>query len=760
VVRSAAGLDQSAATDRELLQRFVRANDQSAFEALVHRHTSMVLGVCRRALPNVQDAEDACQATFLVLANRARDGRPGRWQESVANWLYTTARKVAANALVAARRRVQRETCAALPEATAPVDRMTGRELLVALDSALDGLPAKYREPLVLCYLEGLTRDEAATRLGIPLATLHTRIDRARKLLHTALTRAGCAMGVGLLALAVTSPAGASPPALVESILTSASGAAPARVGELAKGVAVNGSFSKVVLALAACAAVALGAGFGTLEPTLAGQPPTKSARAGAEKPQPQEPPAKAAAKETTVTGRVLGPDGEPLRGAKMYSARPDGLRELGTTAADGKFAVSVPANAGVYLLARAEGVGLDFVFVPIESLERAVELRAVSDQAIHGRVVDTQGKPVAGASVTVVRMSIPGGKLDTFLTDLKLKGYPPDSRTLWRETGLVPAVTTDKEGKFELSGVGADRLVALHVSGPGLADTEVWVVSRKDFDPKPFTEAKPEPGPAVPGMVGRRVNRMDLPRAIQGADASVVVEPEKRPRGSVTDVDTGKPRAGVKVFLVRNGLESIQRPLSATTDAEGKYELRGARKATTYTVAVESDPDTRHVGARVRADDTAGYEPLAIDIKVKKGVLITGKVIDTGTKKSLRGYAMIAVLPDNKFAKEYPDQGLPGTVMCPTGPDGTFRAVTIPGPVLLMGGSSERDAMTRYKRPEPDPKYPQFFDKRVGGGIPVFIGYGGNVRGLVQGQFCKVLEIKADADTTAQDILLEPVDE
>src|SRR5688500_11554290 len=105
VVRSVAE-PAAAATDGELLRRFARANDQAAFGALVARHAAMVLGVCRRALPTVQDAEDACQATFLVLANRAGSGR---WQESVANWLFTTARKVARNARVAAERRARRE---------------------------------------------------------------------------------------------------------------------------------------------------------------------------------------------------------------------------------------------------------------------------------------------------------------------------------------------------------------------------------------------------------------------------------------------------------------------------------------------------------------------------------------------------------------------------------------------------------------------------------------------------------------------------
>src|SRR5579883_1180239 len=99
VVRAVVAGHQSAVTDRELLDRFVRDNNQDAFRELVHRHGGMVLDVCRRTLPRVQDAEDACQATFLVLTRKAGSVS---WGPSVANWLYVTARKVARNARVAA----------------------------------------------------------------------------------------------------------------------------------------------------------------------------------------------------------------------------------------------------------------------------------------------------------------------------------------------------------------------------------------------------------------------------------------------------------------------------------------------------------------------------------------------------------------------------------------------------------------------------------------------------------------------------------
>ncbi len=775
VVRSAAALDPPAATDRELLRRFARDNDQTAFETLVNRHTAMVLGVCRRALSNVQDAEDACQATFLVLANRAKSVR---WQESIANWLYTTARKVAHNARLAAERRTRREAGAAVPEAVEPVDRMTGRELLAALDAALDSLPDCYREPLVLCYLEGLSRDEAASRLGIPLATLHTRIDRARKRLHDVLTKAGCTLGSGLLALTVTSSAGASPPSLVQSILANASGNVPAAVGELAKGVAVNGSYSKLVLALAAVVVVALGAGLGLLNTSTAGQPPASPAPERAGKVSPKDAAGKPARKEATLTGRVLNPDGKPLAGAKLFAGRVDEvklfagrldeLKEVGTSGVDGKFTVKVPVGLTANLIARAEGVAMDFLFIPPDRLGEEIELRTAKDHTVRGRILDTQGKPVPGATVAVSKLDVcKDNSLDGYLGMVKQLGIRPmplqfRSKSLSYEAGVLSPATTDKDGRFKIEGAGVERLVTLRVSGAGLAETELVVVNRMDFDPKPYNEVKPVIG------AGGGAAPPAAPVVFQGPDGSVVAETEKRIRGTVTDVDTGKPRVGTKVTAVRDGFGGVfvLPGLSAVTDAEGKYEIRGVRKSTSYAVAVDSDPATRYFTARVRVNDTAGYEPVAADLKVKKGVLVTGKVIDTGTKETVRGFASIAILRGNKFVKEYPEfDTSPGAIVShdaiiSTDEDGIFRIVTIPGPVLLMGGKTVRvgrDELNGYKRPVPDPKYPQYFTKQPASVSPVFQGLG-VTRGINPSQFCKVLEIKADAETVEQDVLLEPL--
>ncbi len=270
VIKATIQGDASSLNDRELLRRYVEESNQDAFAALVRRHGELVLAACRRVLSSAQDAEDACQATFLVLAQKA--GKQ-QWQPSVAGWLYQTARKVAGNALQAAQRRARREGRAAVREAVEPVDQVSGRELLAALDEELDRLPPRYREPLVLCYLEGLSREEVAARLGIKACTVKTQLERGRKKLGDALTRRGCGVGAGLLAVAVASTARASSSRLVESILAAASGSPPPAVAALIEGSTVNALLLKQKLLLCAMtAAVAVGVCLGRPAPA-GGQP-------------------------------------------------------------------------------------------------------------------------------------------------------------------------------------------------------------------------------------------------------------------------------------------------------------------------------------------------------------------------------------------------------------------------------------------------------------------------------------------------------
>src|SRR5262249_55499965 len=151
--------------------------------------------------------------------------------------------------------------------------------------------------------------------------------------------------------------------------------------------------------------------------------------------------------------------------------------------------------------------------------------------------------------------------------------------------------------------------------------------------------------------------------------------------------------------------------------DTQGRYEIRGARKAKAYMVEVSSDPATGHMACQARATDTPGYGAITIDVAMKKGVVITGRVVDRLSGKWVPGFAMASVLSGNRFAKDYPEfQSSAWFRTASTGDDGTFRIVTIPGPVILMGGPDQRHmpegdvGRYRYRPPVPDPKYPKYF--------------------------------------------------
>src|SRR5262249_32835783 len=149
-------------SDRHLLERFVRDRAQEAFAALVARHGPMVRGVCRRVLRHEQDVEDAFQATFLVLAQKAQ---AVRWQRSLGGYLYKVAYRVACKARVAAARRDARERRAAVMPEVEGVSDLERRELRAVLDEELSRLPEVYRTPLVLCYFQGKTNEAAAEEL-------------------------------------------------------------------------------------------------------------------------------------------------------------------------------------------------------------------------------------------------------------------------------------------------------------------------------------------------------------------------------------------------------------------------------------------------------------------------------------------------------------------------------------------------------------------------------------------------------------------
>src|SRR5262249_8505495 len=239
--------DQS---DQELLRRFVARRDESAFAALLGRYGSLVLGVCRQVLGDEQDAEDAFQATFLVLARKA--GSICK-QESLAAWLHRVALNLCRTVRVGmARRQAHERQAARRTQAAGAELTLSGWQPL--LHAEVDRLPDKYRLAVVLCYFEGKSHSDAAVQLGWPLGTVKGRLARARDLLRMRLARRGLTLTAGGLAAALTPSAaiGHVPASLLEQTL-------PAAVSFAVAGTIPAGTVSTHAAALAKGALPALG---------------------------------------------------------------------------------------------------------------------------------------------------------------------------------------------------------------------------------------------------------------------------------------------------------------------------------------------------------------------------------------------------------------------------------------------------------------------------------------------------------------------
>lgn len=285
--------------DAELLSRFCRLRDEAAFTALVRRHGPMVLAVCRRVLRDTHTAEDAFQATFLILARKADSlSKP----ELLGHWLHGVAYRTAVKARTEAARRRTHEQQAVLPQEIAPDDDFLWRDLRPVLDEEVNRLPNRYRVPVVLCYLQGQTNAEAARRLGCSRGTVATLLARAREKLRRRLTQRGVSLSVGvaLTALVRTAQGGAVPrtleqvtvkaAALLAAGQTSALGALAVHAVALAKGVSKGMLMEKLKLPVAIVMMTALvGTGAGVTAYCVRAQEGGVTEADTADRPRPED---------------------------------------------------------------------------------------------------------------------------------------------------------------------------------------------------------------------------------------------------------------------------------------------------------------------------------------------------------------------------------------------------------------------------------------------------------------------------------------
>jgi RNA polymerase sigma factor (sigma-70 family) len=650
--RGAAGL-----SDAQLLDRFVATQDEAAFTALVQRHSGLIMGMCRRVLQHAQDAEDAFQAAFLVLAKKAASIRN---KQSVSTWLYAVAYHIAVATKARAARRRSHERQAHPMSQPDPLAEAAWHDLQPVLDEELHRLPEKYRRPLVLCYLEGKTNREAADELGWPVGSMSRRLARARELLRANLARRGVTLSGGLLALVLTQKASpAVTPVFVRSTATAAlrfaagrvpAGAASATAVHLAQSVLKAMILTKfkiataLVLAVSVITWVAFAPLAGAQKP--AAEQASSTPEGSRRNQQPADKDVRAdTAEQAVVTGRVLNPDGKPAVGADVamvvnlkatlrHGERyyPQQILARTKTDGEGKFRLSGARPApfrlfGKYAWAIGKGARLTTQELDPGAARQEITLKLFPERFVSGRLVDLQGQPVAGLKVHTTHEPRPP--------------FRPGP------------VSTDARGRFTLR-ADFDNVAVL------IRDDRFAL---HDFYIKADNESLPA-----------------------GKEPTLVLAPPKFFEGRVTYADTGKPAAGARIVI---GAQTNQGIINAAgrADAQGRYKVNPYLGNPFWIQVYPADGEPYLTLNKIHGWPQ-GAARQVLDFALPRGVLVRGKITEQASGQPVAGAAVL-YRPRSDNPNQKPDvlTGYGGVAL--SGPDGTFRTVVYPGPGHLLLSSS-----------------------------------------------------------------------
>jgi len=761
-------------SDRQLLDDFVARRSEAAFTALVSRHGPMVLRVCRRVLNHEQDAEDAFQATFLVLASNARSIRK---RDTVGDWLHGVAHRTALNTKRSAARRRGHEARAG---ARAPLGASSPSwdDVQSVLDEEVQRLPRCYRQAFVLCVLQGKSGSQAAAELDCKEGTVKSRVNRARGLLQGRLARRGIKLAALLAALSVAEGAGGAAlsatlacTAIRSGLLVAASGpvggAIPSQVAALAAGVTRAMFLTKAKTATAMLVAMGLltAAGALTYRGLTAMQIPPQAQNnepPAREEPMPRAADAKRApagtksepAKTITVSGRVLDPAGNPVRLAKLFASYPkipesvlprdNVVKQVAETGADGRFHVTVERGRR-YLIAHAPGFGVDWVDLNEDEPPVDVTIRLVKDVPIAGRVLNTEGRPIAGVSVSAATIYVPNDKLDDYLAGWLHKWQDtvatPRKRLAVPLDGIVGPAVTDKDGRFALPRVGGERIVQVTFSH-GVARSHAWVITRSGFDAGPYNAAL--------RSESRELFELDPPlTGLYPPSLTFVAEPGKAVEGMVKDAASGKPLPGCIVHATSESGDASY----GVSDASGKFHTDGLPKGPNegYHVGVSAPKGSAYLGQFVDVRDTEGFTTIRHDFELVKGAVVTGWVVDKQTGKGVQCGVRCAPLQDNKFFGSKPGFGNfdVDRTMLSTDKEGRFRLVTIPGEAVILAQVNEGlkfngEHLCVYRNAVPDPDHKSLFKDGC-------IATADGVEILGDENAVKVIEIKTDEETKVE---------
>jgi RNA polymerase sigma factor (sigma-70 family) len=668
----AARKDAGSATDRQLLDRFAHAREEAAFAALVRRHGPLVLGVCRRVLHQEQDAEDAFQATFLVLARKADSVRR---RASLGSWLYRVAYHLALKARKHEAARKKRETRVVQRDRADPLAEVTARELVAVFDEELQNLSEGERTALVLCYLEGKTRDEAAREAGISGSTLKRRLERGKERMRFRLARRGVALPAALLATGLTGTTRAAVPLFLTASAAKAgwllatgqpptgvaSAEAIALANEALRTVAA-GKLRTVGMLLVAGTLLAISTGLlarwpGALVSAAAKDPPPVLALAA------EAEPASEGGNQMTVGGRVLDAEGRPLAGADVavlarakvarragdLSSGGIGVLGRGKTDAEGRFRLEVARTVStrfdnVAVVAAAANQGLGWEHFNPDAEKPTVEIRLAPEQVIRSRLVDLQGQPAADVAVRVESV----GRHEAG----EFKGVHAPARiedlSFWPKTTI-----TDKEGRFELHGVGRAVLAQL-----GVRDDR--------FATQGFSVAT------------------DAPETVKQYNARPL-EPAHLIEGTVVHADTGTPVPGapLTVYAARSETDSWT-GMDGRADEKGRFRINPLPGAF-FEVSAYAPDGEPYLSLKQRVNWPKAAVKQQIELKLPRGVLVHGKVTEAGSGTPL-AKATVQFIPrraGNPNFRRDVVTGWEGSVI--TGDDGTFALGVLPGPGHLL---------------------------------------------------------------------------
>jgi RNA polymerase sigma factor (sigma-70 family) len=656
-------------TDAELVARFATTRDEAAFAALVRRHGPMVLRAARRIVDARADAEDVYQAAFLVLARKANTLR---WQSSVGSWLYGVAVRLARRARSdAARRRAHEtrlgETGCSTGKRADPADELSLREGQQILDAELATLPEKYRAPMVLCYLEGLSRDEAARQLGWRCGLVKSRLEQARELLRRRLSRRGLTLqGVLAAGLLAEASGGAVPRELAQAVTKAAATANSALVpvGWL---LAVPERAHRHFRWTGRAAALTLVATLMALTALLSGPPSAPAtARTGVVAPNADDKADDDRPTPATVRGRVVDIAGKSVSGATV-SVPGHANAKPSLSAADGSFLLQVGCESRdwfyLQLLAQGADGRLGICGADPQSRESVrVVLKPARDLSVS--VTDGQGSPVADAEVFV---QAPYSVVSRGRTSAsgEWRGRVPLDATDWAVFARRPSVGLDfalartsnnyddplrplpGQIALKLEGSRTVRVRTLDYRGNTLSGVRVgpWLL-RKSGQSEPlnlsgsseFWPASGKDGTAVidwlPGRseYGFEIwavsddyandSRIHVRADEPDEELKFYLRPRQRIAGRVTD-GAGRPAAGVRIEAA--GLSGLETSRAVTqTNVAGRYQMKVQSDYTYVVLATAGDLVAPYrPGIRVHSDESVK----GVDFVLCRATRVVGRV-------------------------------------------------------------------------------------------------------------------------------------